>query len=138
MSARIRCHVLEAPAHEWNSEWNSLTRGRGVQSHREILPWADPYIAQLMQRLESRFDADEGFANAFDRSEDAPWPVHEWNGGEWNGGDAESAESFAEPFDAISSQALPAVFGGWPLLNDTLINDMPSSGMQESYDDDSL
>ena len=125
MSARIHCHVLEAPAHEWSSEWNSLTRGRGSQSHREILPWADPYIAQLMQRLESRFDAEACSTSSFDRVEDSPWPGREWDGSE--------DESFAEPFDAVSSQALPAVFGGWPLLND-----MPSSGMQESYDDDSF
>lgn len=127
MSVRIRCHVLEAPTHEWNS----LTRcGHDRQSHREILPWADPYIAQLMQRLESRFDAEvSGGSNVISAADDSPWPAREWSG-EWDGDDNGSTP---EPFDGVSGHALPAVYGGWPLLND-----VQDSNMQESYDGDSF
>lgn len=146
MSVRIHCQVLEAPT----PEWSSLTRsGRGGQSHREILPWADPYIAQLMQRLESRFDAEERFAeernaeesnaeesnqrDATGAADDSPWPGRQWSG-DWDGdSDLDAEFSSLETSDGLTNHALPAVHGGWPLLND-----VPGDGMRESYDGDSF
>src|SRR5437660_7524331 len=52
MPSRIRCHVIEVPTED---DW--LAR-RG-SSPRELLPWADPYIATLMRRLEGRGAAVE-------------------------------------------------------------------------------
>ena len=54
-TARIRCQVLEVPDHD---DWLSHRSA----PPRELLPWADPYIAGLMRRLDQRFvrldDAD--------------------------------------------------------------------------------
>ena len=117
MSAQIHCTVLETPAHEWIH--------RGGQSHRELLPWADPYIALLMQRLEARFDAEQDEVASIEPSEfhpldadDSPWPMAE--GDDWY-------EDAFVPLAAerLSPSRLPAVYGGWPLLDD----------VQESYDD---
>ena len=56
MSERfVRCLVLDTPAGEGS-------RPRGQDWPRDLLPWADPYIATLMDRLEQQYD---------------------WKGGEW-------------------------------------------------------
>ena len=49
VTSRIRCQVLEIPTQE---DWSSR-RGRP----KDLLPWADPYIAGLVRKLEERFDA---------------------------------------------------------------------------------
>ena len=104
--SRIRCHVIEVPT---DNEWLSR-RGGGP---RELLPWADPYIAGLMRRLENRgegfcgqefdacdpFEADEDTANVFDDGwqEDAFMP---------------------QPLEAPRFHSAPPVYGGFPLLED--------------------
>ena len=49
MPSRIRCHVIEVPTQD---DWLAR-RGGGP---RELLPWADPYIAALMNKLEGNSD----------------------------------------------------------------------------------
>src|SRR5438046_828753 len=62
MSSRIRCHVIEVPTQD---DWLAR-RGGGP---RELLPWADPYIATLMRKLDGRsvnpqeFDSTDPFAD---------------------------------------------------------------------------
>lgn len=70
---------------------------------RELLPWADPYIASLMGSL--RNEADEEAWDFETRDED------------------ESQDSFAkdelpEDWHLDRAPVLPPVYGGWPLLND--------------------
>lgn len=68
---------------------------------RELLPWADPYIASLMGQLQNEADEvawdfeakDEDFEAFLDDELEADWHLDR------------------EP-------ALPPVYGGWPLLND--------------------
>ena len=56
-TTRIRCQVLEIPTQE---DW-SPRRSRP----RDLLPWADPYIAGLVRKLEERYDGQ------------AEWQAHE-------------------------------------------------------------
>jgi hypothetical protein len=95
MSVRFHCQVLEAPTHEWMP--------RGGQSHRELLPWADPYIALLMQRLEERFDLE-----STDDAGSEPANLTRQGDCLWTTAREDSPNS-----------RLPAVYGGWPLLDDT-------------------
>jgi hypothetical protein len=99
----IRCQVIEIPA--------GSRRARGGDGPRDLLPWADPYIAGLMAKLERGRDAeDEGGDDPFDR-------------GGFTGHDAARAwrdDAFLPP---RSRRALPSaeqpVYGGWPLLDDS-------------------
>ena len=74
---------------------------------RELLPWADPYIAALMGRLENEADDD---AWEFDVKSDEEG--------------FEDEEFLAEDLPADEDWHLdreprfPPVYGGWPLLND--------------------
>lgn len=111
MSARIHCQVLEAPTHEWMP--------RGGLSHRELLPWADPYIALLMQRLEERFDANDAadldqrsvdLSRRFDGPANLPDDCGDDEG--------KASQFWNEPPEESSASRLPAVYGGWPLLDD--------------------
>ena len=80
-------------------------------SARELLPWADPYIASLMGRLQN--EADE---NAWD----------------FETRDDDSAEEdflddeLPEDWHLDRAPVLPPVYGGWPLLND-----LPSASLQD-------
>ena len=110
--ARIHCQVLEIPA---RNEW----RQRGERP-RDLLPWADPYIARLISRLEDRYEvedrADDDLSDPFvpDDSEledEAPWQPT--LGDEWE--DAFIPRSL----DAPRRQNFPPVYGGFPLLDDS-------------------
>ncbi|WP_254507342.1 hypothetical protein [Anatilimnocola floriformis] len=66
----------------------------------ELLPWADPYIAQLMGQLEH---------------EDETW--------DFEGKDDEAEDGFLndelpEDWHLDREARFPPVYGGWPLLND--------------------
>src|SRR5262245_65939458 len=100
MSSRIRCHVIEVPT---DDDW--LSR-RGSQP-RELLPWADPYIAGLMRKLQRRSAAvDEQDSSDPFQGEDAEASVAVYDDG-W-------------PEDALLPRSLrsarvssyPAVLGG--------------------------
>ena len=76
---------------------------------RELLPWADPYIASLMGRLEQHEHGHDDETWDFDYE-----PL-----------DAEDEEEVErdelpadEDWDLDREPRLPPVYGGWPLLND--------------------
>ena len=97
----IRCQVLEIPA---QPDW--LPRR---ERPRDLLPWADPYIAVLMDRLEDRFDADRAFTAVVDR--DDPWSPpadYDWQDDAFRPDQPSSAKLNWDP----------PVYGGWPLLDD--------------------
>jgi hypothetical protein len=103
MRTRIRCHVLETPTHD---DWPR--RGAGP---RQLLPWADPYIAGLMRRLENRFaDEDDALSDPYPHAE----PVED--DGECDDGWQEDA-FMPRPLEAPRFHTYPPVIGGFPLLD---------------------
>lgn len=110
-ATRIRCHVLEVDRED---DW--LPRR---SNPRDLLPWADPYIASLVQRLEQRFEgdrADDQRSNPFatDEVECAAEVLDDgWEDG-W-----EVDAFIPRPLEAMSaSRRHPPVYGGFPLLDD--------------------
>src|SRR5262249_42765553 len=102
---RIRCHVIEVPADE---DWLS----RRSHPPRELLPWADPYIAGLMRRLENRGGAVEE-AHACD-----PFDADEMSAtADFNDGWQEDA-FMPRPLEAPRIHSYPPVYGGFPLLDE--------------------
>jgi len=106
MPARIRCQVIEVPAED---DWLSR-RGGGP---RELLPWADPYIAGLMRRLEDQFESD----NPFDSSDpfannDEPATLAVFDDG-W-----QEDAFMPQPLESPRYHSYPPVYGGFPLLED--------------------
>ena len=103
MRTRIRCHVLETPA---NNHWPA----RGGTGPRELLPWADPYIAGLMRRLETRIsEGDEDLCDPFAMDE-AP------AGDEWFDDGWQEDAFMPRPLEAPRFHSYPPVIGGFPLL----------------------
>ena len=111
--ARIHCQVLEMPARE---DWRPRTADRGQP--RDLLPWADPYIAQLIRQLEDRFDVEDALADLSDpfAPDDEDWlPLA---GDDWE--DAFIPRSL----DAPRRRWHPPVYGGFPLLEDTAVSEL--------------
>jgi hypothetical protein len=106
MPARIRCHVLEVPAQD---DWLSR-RGGGP---RELLPWADPYIAGLMRRLENRYApvGDDDDCNPFG-TDDEPLSHSQFDDG-W-----QEDAFMPRPVESLRFHSYPPVYGGFPLLDD--------------------
>jgi hypothetical protein len=114
MSKRyVRCLVLETPAGEG-------LRPRGQEWPRDLLPWADPYIATLMDRLEQRYDwtgcdwVDEPDTDDPFAADEAPhgfFPFDDWL---W-----QDADAFMPGWrEGPGRPQLPPVYGGFPLLDD--------------------
>lgn len=102
VTSRIRCQVLETPTQE---DW-SPRRGRP----KDLLPWADPYIAGLVRKLEERFDAQ------------ADWQTHDPLGADRMGRSSGAQisqgltdlHSGHDPFDADPAlDELDAFDDGW-------------------------
>jgi hypothetical protein len=80
---------------------------------RELLPWADPYIASLMGQLSGDNDAEQE-----DELADPTWDF------DYEALDEEDEEALGDdvtPGDdwhLDRESVYPPVYGGWPLLND--------------------
>ena len=105
-SARIRCHVLEV---DHDDDW--LPRRN---SPRDLLPWADPYIASLIHRLEQRYDSGEAAEDLCDpfAADDAPFCPAGFDDG-WR-----DDAFIPRPLEASAHSWRPPVYGGFPLLDD--------------------
>jgi len=104
-TARIRCHVLEVPDHD---DWLSH---RSPQP-RELLPWADPYIAGLMRRLDQRYARfeDAEISDPFTADEPAGSSIFD---------DGWQEDAFMpRPLEAPRFHSYPPVYGGFPLLEE--------------------
>lgn len=113
---RVHCQVVETPADE-----DGMPRGQDWP--RDLLPWADPYIAILMVRLERRYDwaddsppADEAAFRAAQRDS--------WSDGAGRELDSVGHEN-AWQDDAFMPRRhegrrpmFPPMYGGFPLLDD--------------------
>jgi hypothetical protein len=103
MPTRIRCQVIEVPSQD---DWLAR-RGGGP---RELLPWADPYIANLMRKLETRGSAQDFETNNPFEEEEAP------SGSLCDDGWEEDA-FMPRPLEAPRFHSYPPVYGGFPLLD---------------------
>jgi hypothetical protein len=111
MTTRIRCQVLEVPAHD---DW--LPRGRDWP--RDLLPWADPYIARLICRLEERYAAEEDDDLTDPRTaEDASWSPDAYDDG-W-----EDGAFMPRQLEPTRFRWFPPIYGGFPLLDDVCQDD---------------
>ncbi|QDU27701.1 hypothetical protein ETAA8_27900 [Anatilimnocola aggregata] len=82
---------------------------------KELLPWADPYIAALVGRLEAQDEEENETwdfdAEALDKdAEEAEDAAHYWLSDELAPED--------DDWHLDRAPAVPPVYGGWPLLND--------------------
>lgn len=110
-SARIRCQVLEV---DRDDDWSPQTWSAQRSSPRDLLPWADPYIASLIHRLEQRYDSDEAAEDLCDpfAADDAPFCPAGFDD-DWRD------DAFMPPPLGISRHRWhPPVYGGFPLLDD--------------------
>lgn len=107
--ARIHCQVLEVPARD---EWHPRH-----DRPRDLLPWADPYIAKLISRLEDRYNVEELDADLSD-----PFAPDESSWQPAAGDDWEDA-FVPRSLDTPRHRWHPPVFGGFPLLDDVAIDD---------------
>ena len=106
MPHRIRCHVLEVPP---QNDWLSR-RGGGP---RELLPWADPYIARLMRRLETRYAHEDESHSSNPFVTDEPTTTGPWFDDAW-----QEDAFMPRPLEAPRFHSYPPVIGGFPLLAD--------------------
>ena len=126
MPSRIRCQVIEVPSQD---DWLAR-RGGGP---RELLPWADPYIAALMNKLEGRGPATHDFANSDpfdgDQFRNDPFRNDSFTSDSFSHDEEEIAagsdfddgwqeDAFMPPLEALRFHTYPPVYGGFPLLED--------------------
>jgi hypothetical protein len=111
-TTRIHCHILEVDRED---DWSPLNWSARRSSPRDLLPWADPYIASLVQRLEERYDDSDAAGDLCDpfAADDAPYAPGEFDDG-WQ------EDAFVpRPLEAASANRWhPPVYGGFPLLDD--------------------
>jgi hypothetical protein len=130
LTTRIRSHVLEMPV--------GSDRRHDRVGPRDLLPWADPYIAGLIRRLEDRFEGTQDDAGDFYTAEsystesytaagDFPGGLagderlaaddEAWNPAPFDDGWRDDA-FMPRPIEASRFAWYPPIYGGFPLLND--------------------
>jgi hypothetical protein len=109
-TVRIHCRVIEVSA---TSEKSSPKTQRGNHP-RDLLPWADPYIARLMHILEERYDTSR---------RNPAWDDDFLSSHTFTAGLSEDAwqhDAFIpRPLEGRHASSDRAVFGGFPLLDDS-------------------
>ncbi len=110
---RINCQVVEVPRFVPSSRL-------GEACCRDLLPWADPYIAALMAQLEGQ----QGEADVSESQ-------HSKDGSDYHSAAEDSwfdddHSVLADELDGAGSHLdYPPVVGGWPLLNDDVAEEEP-------------
>jgi hypothetical protein len=81
----IFCSVVEVPA------MSDSLRAQGLRGFHDLVPWADPYIAALIDKLRQAEDAEEGLEavdelppplDNGDPNRDSPWQT-DWSPRNW-------------------------------------------------------
>lgn len=131
MSIRIRAAIIRVVKQD--DSWP------GRKPVRELLPWADPYIAQLVRRLETHYGpAAAGDAFAPPGVDDAPWREDGLDNDSFpdDFDDGWRDDAFMPPPIDAPRRTWPApttrfsFFGGFPLLED--LDERPPSAMGNS------
>jgi hypothetical protein len=100
----IRSQVLEVPDLD-----DTTPRDEGTWP-RDLLPWADPYIASLMMKLQRQHGATE-------RLLDDDFTLYELASEQWLG-DEYRGETDAQWPGLDPRDEYPPIYGGFPLLDD--------------------
>lgn len=124
---RVLCQVVETPAHELAGEFSATRLLGGQDWPRDLLPWADPYIAVLMLRLERRYDwagqqEDAVAADELAAEEAAFRAADDWRevsfGDEFFGEESLTDDAFTPGWHERRMPMFPPMYGGFPLLDD--------------------
>ncbi len=120
---RVRCQVIETPVSEgWLPS--------GQDWPRDLLPWADPYIATIMVRLERRYDlagpgwvgepeADDPLGTDDASFDSAPLDSAAFSAAFFGDAMWQDADAFMPGWQEGPRRShLPPVYGGFPLLDD--------------------
>ncbi|MBC7855432.1 MAG: hypothetical protein IAF94_18545 [Pirellulaceae bacterium] len=108
----IRCQVLEVPTLD-----DTTPRDEGTWP-RDLLPWADPYIASLMMKLQGRVSGGGLRARgATERLLDDDFTLDQFAAEQWLGEDGKS-EADANWPDLAPRNEFPPIYGGFRLLDD--------------------
>lgn len=103
-TARIHCQVLEVASQ------NDRRARHGCP--RDLLPWADPYIAGLIRRLEDRYNVEDGGDDLSDPFAADDESARRSGLADWQ----EDAD--APALEASRPCCYPPVYGGFPLIDD--------------------
>lgn len=119
---RIHCQVLEMPSEMPNAgRLTSAGASREGAWQRDLLPWADPYIALLMQRLEDRYEQEEAALGDTMFDDDKVLKrgrVSNPTSDNLAGEDGWISDEFEPERMSEQIEFFPAIYGGFPLLND--------------------
>ena len=105
MTIRIHCQAVEVPL------FNELAPQDQGRWPRDLLPWADPYIAALMMQLGKRRGETEGLLD--DELTLCRFAADPWHGREWEAAPLpprDRMNGFADP-------PFPPIYGGFPPRN---------------------
>jgi hypothetical protein len=116
-TGRIRCQVVEVPKFTPSSR---MADG----CCRDLLPWADPYIAALMAQLEGQL-SDAELSESHPRSQNTLDGSDSYSAADGDWSDDDDSVLADELDDTGSHLDYPPVVGGWPLLNDDAIEEEP-------------
>lgn len=105
-SGRIHCQILEVP------DLDELTPRNEGSWPRDLLPWADPYIAALMLKLHKRRGETEGLLD--DEFTLYQFAAEQWLGDDWRPDEGDEVQAL----DLSPRTDYPPIFGGFPLLDD--------------------
>ena len=100
----IRCQVLEVPDLD-----DTTPRDEGTWP-RDLLPWADPYIASLMMKLHRQRGETE-------RLLDDDMTLYQIAAEQWQGEDG-TEDMDSTWFGLEARNEYPPIYGGFPLLDD--------------------
>ena len=116
---RIRCQAIEVTVID--PMIDHLEPSRAVPPPRDLLPWADPYIAALIDKVERRSSAQSDRRSRQDaRFGRADLAGDDLAGSCSDGDDAELDDKFVPWSSSAAPQGneFPRIYGGWPLLDD--------------------
>lgn len=100
---KIRCQVLQVPDLD-----DTSPREEGTWP-RDLLPWADPYIASLMMKLQRQHGATE-------RLLEDEFTLDQFATEQWQGEDGHDPSSEWQELSARNEY--PPIYGGFRLLED--------------------
>lgn len=99
---KIRCQVLEVPDLD-----DTSPRDEGTWP-RDLLPWADPYIASLMMKLQRQHGATE-------RLLEDEFTLDQYASEQWQGEEGHPAGEWQQ---LSARNQYPPIYGGFRLLED--------------------
>lgn len=104
----IHCQVVDT------TDLDHLAPRDEGQWPRDLLPWADPYVASLMLKLHRHRGETEGLLD--DEFAQYQFAADQWLGDDWKTAELDSPASLR--IDLSPRNEYPPIYGGFPLLED--------------------